>query len=97
MKHDPATTDHASRAPARREFEQTLLQHIQGRNIQIIRRFVENEQVGRLQHELSDQQSRLFAAGQARDRKVELFRSKEEAFRPGGEMDRAALVDDRIA
>ena len=78
------------------EFEQTILQHIQGRNIQIIGRLVENEQVRRLQHQLGDQKSCLFTAGKSRYRKVELFGAEEEPLRPRGQMDRAALIDHSI-
>ena len=50
------------------EFHQAVLQHIERRNIQIVRRFVEDQEVGRLEHQPGDEQSGLFAAGETGDR-----------------------------
>ena len=45
------------------EREQAVFQHFQGRDVQVVGRLVENEHVGRLEHELGDQDAGLLAAG----------------------------------
>ena len=57
-----------------REFQQTLFQHFQRGDIEIVGRFVEQKQVRRAQHQLRDPDSSLFAAGKLRDERVEFRR-----------------------
>ena len=79
------------------EFHQAVFQHIERRNVQVVRRFVKNQEVGRLQHQPCDEETCLFASGEAGDREIQLLRPEEEPFRPGDEMHRAVLIDDRVA
>ena len=64
------------------KFQQAIFQHFEGRDIQIIGRLVENEQVCGLEHEPGDEEPCLLTAGQPRHRKIELLWSKEKALRP---------------
>ncbi len=79
------------------EFRQTILQNFQCRDVEIVRRFIQQKQVGRLQHQLGDTNPRLFAAGQLPDQDVELFRLKQELLGPGGDMRRAFAEHHRVA
>ncbi len=44
------------------KLQQAFLQNVQCRDVEIVGGFIEQENVGGLQHELSDQHSRPFAA-----------------------------------
>ena len=65
-------------------------------DVEVVRRLVEDQQVGRPEHQAGDQDAGLLAAGEARDGGVELLGAEEEALGPGGDVDRAVLVDDRV-
>ena len=80
-----------------RELEQALLEHLERRDVEIVGRLVEDEQVGGLEHEPRDEDARLLAAREAADRHGELLGAEEEAPRPAGDVDRAAAEDDLIA
>ncbi len=79
------------------EFGEAVFQHFERGDIEIVGGLVEQQQVGGLQHEPGDQHARLFAAGEAGDRAVELAGVEEEALGPSGHVDGAVLKDDRIA
>ena len=79
------------------KFQQAIFQHVERRDIQIVGRFVEKKQVGRLQHESRDQQSGLLSTGQPGDRQIELFGPKKKPLGPGHEMHRAILIDHGIS
>src|SRR3989442_4997546 len=53
------------------KFQQTLFEYLQSRNVQIVGRFVEQQDVGGLKHELSDQDAGSLAAGEPADRLIE--------------------------
>src|SRR5437667_181150 len=53
------------------EIRQTVLQHFQRRNVEVVGRLVEQQQVGRLEHQLRDADARLFAARQAAHENLE--------------------------
>ena len=78
------------------ELHQTVFQHIECRNVQVVRRLVQDQEVGRLQHQPCDEETRLFATGEAGDREIQLLRPEEKPFRPGDEMHRAILVHDCV-
>ncbi len=44
------------------EFEQALFKDLQRRNVEVIRRLIQQQQIGRLEHELRDQNARAFAS-----------------------------------
>jgi hypothetical protein len=48
-----------------------ILQNFERRNIQVIRRFVEQEHIRRLKHQLRDEHPRALAAGQSAHRLIE--------------------------
>ncbi len=90
-----AVVGHQDQRPG--ELEQALLEHLEGRDVEIVGRLVEDQQVGRLQHQPGDQNPRLLAAGEAPHRRVELLGAEEEALRPGGDVHDFAQMDHRIA
>ena len=80
-----------------RELEQALLQHLERRDVEVVGGLVEEQHVGRLEHQLRDQHARLLAAGQPADRRVELLGAEQEALGPAGHVDRPVLEDHRVA
>jgi len=64
------------------ELEQALLEDLQRRDIQIVGRLVQEEDVGGLEHQLSDLDARLLAAGEAPDGLDQLLAREEEFRRP---------------
>ena len=49
------------------KFQQALLEHVERGNIQIVRRLVQEQEIGRLEHQAGDEQAGLFPAGQTGD------------------------------
>ena len=64
------------------KFHQAVFQHIERWNIQIVRRLVQDQEIGRLEHQACDEESGLFPSGQAGDGKIQLLRSEEKPLRP---------------
>jgi hypothetical protein len=79
------------------KFEQILFQDFERGNVEIVGGLVEQQHVGRLEHELGDEHPRPLAAGEVADRLVELLAGKQEARGPTGHVHGAALVDDAVA
>ena len=79
------------------EFSQTFLQDFQSRDIQVIGRFIEQQEIGRLEHELRDSDARLFAAGKVANRDIKLLGPKKKLLRPGRDMQLAVAVGNGIA
>ncbi len=79
------------------ELEQALLQHLERRDVEVVRGLVEQQQVGRLQHEASQHRAGLLAAREPSHRRLELLGAEEEAPRPARHVHAAALEDDRVA
>ena len=79
------------------ELRKAVFEDFQRRNVEIIGRFIEKKQIGRLQHELRDPHTGLLAAGQAADEYVQLFRLEKELLRPGGDVQTAVAIQDRVA
>ena len=80
-----------------RELEQALLEHLEGRDVEVVRGLVEEQQVGGLEHQPGEHRARLLAAGQPAHRRLELLGAEEEALRPARDVNAAALEDDRVA
>ena len=76
------------------KFEQALLQDFERGNIEIVGRLIQQQQVGGLEHQLRNEHPRSLAAGEVRDRLVELLAGEEKARCPGGDVDDAVLIDD---
>ncbi len=79
-----------------RELEQALLEHLERRDVEVVGRLVEDQQVGGLEHQPREQDARLLAAREPADRRVELLGAEQEALRPRGDVDAAALEDHRV-
>ena len=86
---------HEDEAPV--ELGEAFLEHLEGRDVEVIRRLVEDEEIGGLAHEARDQDARLLPAGQAAHRHVELVGTKEEALGPRRHVDAPALEGDGVA
>src|ERR1700724_2229162 len=79
------------------KLQQTFLQNIERRNVEVVRGFIEQQKIGRLQHELGDQDSRPLAARKFSHRLIQLLPGKQELRRPRSYVDHSVLVNDRIA
>ena len=77
------------------EFGEAVFQHFERGDVEIVGGLVEQQQVGRLQHQAGDQDARLLAAGEAGDGPVELAGVEEEALGPAGDVD-GAVVEDHV-
>ena len=80
-----------------RIFEQTLLQDFQCGNIQIVGRFVQQQNVSRLQHELSDQNAGALSSGKPANALIQVFTRKQKSFRPRSDVNNAILINHRVA
>ena len=72
------------------ELGEALLEHLERRDVEVVGRLVEDQQVGRLAHQPGDEDAGLLAARQVADRHVELLGPEQEALGPGGDVDRTA-------
>src|ERR1019366_2266534 len=79
------------------EVDQAFFQNLQGRNVEVVGGFVEQENVGGLEHELRDQDAGAFASGKAAYGLAELLAGEEESRRPSGDVNYAIAIDDGIA
>ena len=80
-----------------RELEQALLEDLEGRDVEVVGRLVEEEDVGRPEHQASDVDAGALAARELPDRLPELLGAEEEALRPRGHVQRTVAVDDAVA
>ncbi len=78
------------------EFEQALFEDFQGGDVEVVGGLIQQKNVGRLQHELSNQHTGAFASGKPLDGLVELFAAKQEFGGPGCNVNDAILIDNRI-
>ena len=78
------------------KLEEVLFEDFERGDVEVVGGLVEEEDVGRLEHELGDEDAGAFAAGEVADGLVELFAGEEEARGPTGDVDDAALVVDAI-
>src|SRR5262249_45779725 len=61
------------------ELEQNILQHIQRRHIEIVRRLIQNQNIRALEHQTRNQQTALLTTGQLSNRLIHLIVSKKKA------------------
>src|SRR5256885_15863852 len=80
-----------------RKFEQTFFKDLKRGNVEIVCGFVEKQHVGRLQHQLRDQDAGTFSAGKAADGTIEIFAGKEKASCPRSNVYHVILINDGIA
>src|SRR5215471_11276184 len=64
------------------KFQEAFFEHLQSRNVQIVRGLVEQKNICGLQHELSDKDTRPLAAREPADRLIEGLARKEKTCRP---------------
>src|SRR3974390_1389721 len=77
-------------------FQKTLLQNLEGRNVEIVRWLVEQKDIGGLQHEPCKQYARTLASGEVRHRLVELLAAEKKPSRPRCHMNNSVLIDDGV-
>ena len=78
------------------ELGEALLEHLERRDVEIVGGLVEQQQVGGLEHEAGEVHAGALAAREPRHRQRELLGPEEEALGPGGDVQRAPLVDDAV-
>ena len=78
------------------KLEQSLLEHLEGGDVEIVGRLVEQQQVGLLEHQPGDVHAGALAAGEAADGLDELFLAEQKAPRPAVDVHGAAAVHDGI-
>ena len=71
------------------EIREAFFEHLERGDVEIVGGLVEQQKIGRPQHEARDQDARPLAAREAVERLVQLIGVEEEAFGPGGDVDRA--------
>ncbi len=76
------------------KLEQRLLENVERRDVEVIRRLVEDQQIRGLQHQPGEDDARLLSAGKARHRGLELFRPEEKAPGPRRDVNRAIAIED---
>ena len=74
--------------------EQIFFQDFERGNIQIVGRLIEQQNVGRLQHQPGDEHPRPLAAGEVAHRLIQLLASKQEAGSPTCHVHDPSLVHD---
>ena len=79
------------------EIEEIAFQHFESRNVEIVRRFVKQEDIGGHQHETRDMNARAFAAGEPVERQIQLLGAEEKPGRPSRDMHGPVAKDHRVA
>src|SRR5260370_32087909 len=79
------------------KMDQAFFQNFERQKVEVVRRLVEQENVGGLEHELRDQDAGLFASGKATDGLAELLACEQEPGRPSGYVNYAIPIHDGIA
>ena len=79
------------------KLKQAFLENLEGWNVEIVGRLIEQEYVSRLKHQLGNQNARPLAARKTLDRLIELLAGKQESRCPGRHVNNAILVNYRIA
>ena len=90
-----AIVRHQNQGPAK--FEQVFFQNFESRNIEIVGRFVEQQHVRRLQHQLRDQHPGALATGKLPHRTIQIFVGEKKPRGPGRHVNHAILISDRVA
>src|SRR5215472_12051604 len=79
------------------KFEQALFENFQSGNVEVVGWLIQQENVGGLQHELSDQHTSPFASGKSLNWLAELFTREQEFRSPRCDVNDAILVNDCVA
>ena len=74
------------------EFEQALFEDFEGGDVEVVGGFIEQKNVGRLQHELSYQHAGAFASRKPLDGLVQLFGAEQEFGGPRCDVNDAILI-----
>ena len=93
VEHVAVVRDQHDRAG---EVGEGLFENFQRRDVEVVGRFVEQQDVGFGEHEAGDEYAGLFSAGEFADGAVELLVGEEEAFGVGGDVDEFAVVEDGV-
>ena len=80
-----------------RELGQTLLQYLQRRDVQIVGRLVQEQEVRRFEHQPSDADARPLPAGEPAHRRLELLGPEEEPLGPRDHVDGAIPIDHGVS
>src|SRR6266545_580777 len=80
-----------------RKVHKAFLQHLQGWDVEVIGRLVENQEIGGLEHESGDEESSLLTPRKPMDRQFQLVGAEEEPLSPRHHLDGTVSIDDRIA
>ena len=94
VQHVPVVRHQHQRAG---ELRQAVFQHLQGRDVQVVGRLIQDQQVGGLEHQAGDQDPRLLAAGEAGQGPIELVGGEQKALGPAGDVNGVSLVHHRLA
>ena len=79
------------------EIEQIAFEHFERRDIQIVCGLIEQQNVGGLQHQPRDMNSRPLSAGEPVERQFQLVLPEQESRRPSRHMLRTIAENHRIA
>src|SRR5262249_40865839 len=94
IHHVPIVGDEDERST---KLLQTVFEYLKCWNVEIVSGLVQQQDVCRLQHQLSDQDTSPFTAGEPVDRSVEIFRGEKESGRARRDVNDPVLVHDGIA
>jgi hypothetical protein len=79
------------------KFAQALFEHVERGNVEIVGRFVEQKDVGGLEHQPGNENPGLLAAGETVDRGFQLIGTEEKTLGPGDHVHTLALIEDAVA
>ena len=79
------------------KLQQALFEHFQRRDIKVVRRFVGQQDIGRFEHQVGNEDSRLLAPRQPAHGRIELLNAKQKPLSPSRDMHRLAAEIDRLA
>ena len=78
------------------EFKHGFFKHLERWNVEIIRRFIHQQDVRRLEHEIGDEQTCLFATGEKLHAGGQLIGTEQKLLRPTRDMNHSAQIVDGI-
>ena len=76
--------------------EQTFLQNLKRRNVQIVCRFVQKKNVGGLEHQLGNQDASALATREPANPLIQSLTREKKARRPGCDMNYLILIANRV-